>query len=672
MYLICVLSQARSSNRFSDFFNSLIRRELPLASSAPETIAEDQNAVNTNKAVGSASPVLTPVIPLPPPLPPPSLQELGLSLSILTSDLSPTHFSTPPASGTFLAPRYLLLCHAQGLDVLPLTSPPASQPYALVRRAAFKSVVVMEYRGILVAIAGRRDGVRVYALEEVKKLIEWRIDVETRRERERLQRELAKKTTSPLGTEARTSVEKASLSIPTTNSHFGPILQKASHRSIPHTLSAPLSPLVPRAPRTPTRSRKKSHVSPLQVPQTPVESSSQPPPYTNSADVQLTPVLRSQPSVVSVRAPARNDSVSFVLAGVSTRAHKALTLENHRKSDDWAGSSDDEAIDIRAAASGSQALDERTSATLSASRNASSIATRPYSSTVGLQRQRPSNLDLSATRNASIPNSEPSPTPTLLTLRHALRQQPLETESPDPCDAEDDDDETDGRISLAQALMESRIPDLPPPGTTQLQEPILINTTHNMPQDIIGSFSSEGHDSVGIEQTNRSPRRRRWSLMLSGSSSMRRPSSQQLAVSSSHLPRSSYGSTGTNDDQIQGNAQYRGPPSLHSDDLPISTVQHSTSADPLSPTVSSTSIIPSSSTPTNTRSRFFSRIISTTLNRRSDERLPPTISAADADTSRWLSAPPPPLASPPKLQCVKLPGTKGALVIKAVETPRKR
>lgn len=643
-----------------------------MASFAPETITEGQNTANIDKAVGSASPVSTPVVPLPPSLPPPSLQELGLSLSILTSDLSPTHFSTPPASGIFLAPRYLLLCHAQGLDVLPLTSPPASQPYALVRRVAFKSVVVMEYRGILVAIAGRRDGVRVYALEEVKKAIEWRIDVETRRERERLQRELAKQTTSHSGTEARASVEKMSLSIPTpTDNHLGPVLQKASHRSIPHTLSAPLPPLVPRAPRTPTRSPKKIHVSPLQVPQTPVESSSQPPPYANSADVQSIPALQRQPSAVSVRARAQNDSVNYVLAGVSVRAHKALTLENHRKSDDWAGSSDDEAIDIRAAAGGSEALDERTSATLSASRNASSIATRPYLSTTGSQRQRPSNLDLSATHNTSIPNSEPSPTPTLLTLRQALRQPPLETESPDPCDVEDDDDETDGRISLAQALMESRIPDLPPPGTTQIQEPILINTTHNMPQDAIGSFSSEGHDSIGIEQT-RSPRRRRWSLMPSGSSSMRRPSSQQLATSSFHLPRTSYGSTGTNDDQIQGNAQYRGPPSLHSDDLPISTVQLSKSMDPLSHIVSPTSIVPSSSAPTNSRSRFFSRIISTALNRRSDERLPPTISAADADTSRWLSALPPPPLPPPKLQYLKLPGTKGALMIKAVETPRKR
>ena len=47
----------------------------------------------------------------------------------------------------------------------------------------------MEHRGVLVAIAGRRDGVRVYALEEVKRAIEWRMDVEIRRERERARRE---------------------------------------------------------------------------------------------------------------------------------------------------------------------------------------------------------------------------------------------------------------------------------------------------------------------------------------------------------------------------------------------------------------------------------------------------------------------------------------------------
>ena len=50
----------------------------------------------------------------------------------------------------------------------------------------------MEHRGVLVAISGRRDGVRVYALDEIKKAVEWRLDVEIRREREKLRREEAK------------------------------------------------------------------------------------------------------------------------------------------------------------------------------------------------------------------------------------------------------------------------------------------------------------------------------------------------------------------------------------------------------------------------------------------------------------------------------------------------
>ena len=37
----------------------------------------------------------------------------------------------------------------------------------------------MEERGVLVAIAGRRVGVRVYALGEVRRAVEWRIDVES-------------------------------------------------------------------------------------------------------------------------------------------------------------------------------------------------------------------------------------------------------------------------------------------------------------------------------------------------------------------------------------------------------------------------------------------------------------------------------------------------------------
>lgn len=545
----------------------------------------------------------------------------------------------------------------------------------------------MEHRGVLVAVAGRRDGVRVYALEEVKKAIEWRIDVEIRRERERLRREAAKRVASRTENEVRESgekVRKASLSTPPPTDNLKSILRKASHGKLP---SPPAPPLIPRAPRTPTRSRRKSRIASLQVPSPPPvppePPSGQPPPYATPMDNQPPPVLRSQPSALSVRARARSNSVSHVLAGVSTLTRNGeltRSLENHAKSDDWAGSSDDEAIDIRAAASGSQALDERTSATLAATRNPSPVVpqsvSRPRSSTNSSRRRRPSNLDLSATRNANIAAPEPSPAPTLLTLRQALQQLPLDAATPDPFDdADDDDDETDGRISLAQALMESRIPDLPPPGTVQPQEAILLSATSSAFQEPSSPRSSEGDGSVG-RTPSQSRSRRRWSVMFSGPSSLERHHSQNPASLSSQnlLPQSTHLSPGTPNNQA--NSRSSRSPSLHSNTHSIPAVRPSASADPLSSSVVSSraSIAPSSATSTTSRSsRFIPKIISNALGRRSDERLPPMNSAVDGDTSKWLSAPPPPPpAPPPKLEYVKLPGTKGALMIKAVETQKKR
>jgi hypothetical protein len=60
--------------------------------------------------------------------------------------------------------------------------------------------------------------------------------------------------------------------------------------------------------------------------------------------------------------------------------------------------------------------------------------------------------------------------------------------------------------------------------------------------------------------------------------------------------------------------------------------------------------------------------------RRSDERpsspIPQTI---DIDNSKRVTATPlMPHVPPPKLEYVKLPGTKGALMVKAVETAKKR
>lgn len=291
----------------------------------------------------------------PPPLPSPTLQELGLSLTAITPDLTPSHFSAPPASGAFLAPHYLLLCHAQGLDVLPLISPPAPQPYALVRRVAFKSVVVMEHRGVLVAIAGRRDGVRVYALEEVKKAVEWRIDVEVRRERERSRREESKKVgTGNSSFDQRDSSEKRSkLSLST------PPIAEVQQSKLNLRSPAIACPPTPKKPRPPTIQPR-----PLLPP------TGQPPPYTSSSDGR--PPLRNQQSSVSVNiARSRRSSLSLVVVppvpSLSASISNAVTVTppnvlDLSKNSDWLEASDDEAIDVlTAGASGSQALDERTS-----------------------------------------------------------------------------------------------------------------------------------------------------------------------------------------------------------------------------------------------------------------------------------------------------------------------
>ena len=50
----------------------------------------------------------------------------------------------------------------------------------------------MEHRGVLVAISGCHDGVRVYALDEIKEVVEWRLDVEICREQEKVHREETK------------------------------------------------------------------------------------------------------------------------------------------------------------------------------------------------------------------------------------------------------------------------------------------------------------------------------------------------------------------------------------------------------------------------------------------------------------------------------------------------
>ncbi|KAG6842533.1 hypothetical protein C0991_000059 [Blastosporella zonata] len=693
----------RSTNRLSGFFNNLIHRRdhQPTPSPRGPSIPEDTAAQTPESHSRSSSP--TPGRPLtpPPPLPAPTLQELGLSLSVVTSDLSPSHFTTPPSSGAFLAPHYLLLCHAQGLDVLPLVSPPAPQPYALVRRVNFKSVVVMEQRGVLVAIAGRRDGVRVYALEEVKKAIEWRIEVEVRRARDRSRRDTVKKIVmNSLDTDYSTEKpRKSSLSTPPPSANTtsrNNLLRKSSLGSV--SISSPVPP-VPLVPRSPTpRTPRKPRTPQIVIPPKP-EPNERPPPYSSPSDPSLPPRLQRQPSAVSFNPRSRSGSVSNVLAPVTLSAESSRPHDPDVKAD-WAESSDEEAIDIVAAeASGSQALDERTSATLSAGMTPPPPQASPVISPVQLtpprpsisstRRSRPSNLDLSLTRSNTVVPPEPSPAPTLLTLRQALSNSPPTLRTIHTADIQDPDtpfgqpdeydaDEDDG-VSLAQMLLESRIPDLPPAGTRRPQQPILLSSAAVLSaepeSENTSPRTSEGHNASRPTTSESSQtRRRRWSTLLGGSSldisQATMPTTPAATPTTATLPRE------------RTPSRFSRSQSFRSNRSQSSTIRPSTSPSNYSATASSTPIpqemreaTPSVVSSQSSRSsRFLPRILSNAFHSRRSEERPamPATNAIDNDITR---RPPPtptaPHAPPPKLEYVKLPGTKGALMVKAVETAKK-
>ena len=566
---------------------------------------------------------------------------MGLSLSAITASLSPSHFSTPPSSGAFLAPHYLLLCHAQGLDVLPLVSPPALQPYALVRRVNFKSVVVMEQRGVLVAIAGRRDGVRVYALQEVKRAIEWRIDAEIKREREKLRRETVKKATvrSNDSQDFSDKFRKASLSSPPPgeSDHVrANLLRKSSQYALPAPAVPPPVPLIPRSatPRAPRQQKNSS----IRIPPSP---SGRPPPYTPS-ESNAQP-LQSRPSYVSLRSPV----------GKIFNSPEGSRAQGDRKAE-WAESSDDEAIDVVAAGSSGSHLDERTSATLASNRALASpsIVTQAEISPVRnspLRTRRPSNLDLSLTLPNTIPASEPSPVPTLLSLRQALIQ-------PATPFMEGDDEEggVDGHISLAQALIESRIPGLPPIGTRHPQEPILIPSPEprSATSDPLSLTAAHGHDSISPSSTNSNGgQRRRWSIMISS------PTSDTPLDHVLPTPRRPLTASSSVSDRL-----------VRSPSRPSIIPSPSTP-----PSLPSLSDFPSIQLPLSSRSsRFLPRILSAFHGRRPDERFPLPIqsSTESSEGLKWTNGTS--QAPPPKLEYVKLPGTKGALLIKAVETAKKR
>ncbi|OBZ78719.1 hypothetical protein A0H81_00667 [Grifola frondosa] len=673
------IDQNRTSNRISGFFSNLIHRRDSPSSAAPESNTPSSPQVVTSSRASSPAPT-RPSTP-PPRLPPPSLRDLGLTLSSLTTHLSPSHFSNPPTSGAFLAPHYLLLCHSQGLDVLPLISPPAPQPYALVRRAPFKSVVIMEHRGVLVAIAGRRDGVRVYALDEVKRMVEWRMDVESRRERERARREETKRNGTAIAflnhddSEKRGSTEKQlSGKTPTTPVAKNTLTRRSTVSSVP-----PVPSVGP--PRTPV-ARVPKPKAPAQAPPVPVGP---PPAYSGS------PPREREPSVPPVsQTRSRAASVGEVLAGTLTRRPTSIDAQGAHDDDakgDWA-SSDDEAINVVAAPSGSRALDERTSSMAAAPSSTSGPSgrleiarsqTAPSIQTHSTRRNRPANLDLSLTRSNTVTNvipvPPPSPTPTLLTLRQALIAEP-DADADADADEEEDGDPvpsspttpTRERITLAEALFESRIPDLPPAGTRRSQEVILLESRSPVDEAPASPRTSESNStftrrSTGDQSVAR--RRRRWSVLggvftaSSGQSQSSIPSlpedAQLTHVASptdAHMPEmrecvpGHLVETAVNISRFQCRAGTRS--------------QYGTGATPSGASCLKflAFTLPSSHHYQCVSWSPFGRLTSASA-------------GGDADPKKVAIASPPPHAPAPKMDYVKLPGTKGALMVKAVETAKK-
>ena len=539
----------------------------------------------------------------------------------------------------------------------------------------------MEHRGVLVAISGRRDGVRVYALDEIKKAVEWRLDVEIRREREKQRRA----TPADIF-----SLEKMAVSRP----HLD------RNRSIRRSPSAGAA-IFSKGPQPKKVAKNEPQPPPQPICPPPAINfipSGPPPSYRSPSPL---PQPARQASATSLRETGgRSTSVNDVLRGaISRRATEVVELDSNRSADvkiDWMDDShsDDEAINVVAAgASGSQALDERTSSMTAAEPSASNTSglrgpsshiTRPLSTATltpaGFHRAtRPADLDLSGIRADPHPSMPPSPAPTLLSLRQALACSPASVPVPamspmNPrlanspiLDLDPDDDEenenasgrsTNEPISFADLLRESRLPDLPPPGTRLPQQAILIAQSHPVAtgdEDPPNSPASSGAQSTRARQSNdtlgsRRPRRR-WSVLDGIFSSpggqsepalaTAQPRDLQDALTRGRCPSTPFGSAPTTPAPPQSSETTMNAP-------PAPVVSHS---------------------------RFFSRFISHAFShRRSEDSVDPLQLRVDHTdgNARKHQGLMPPHAPPPKLEYVKLPGTKGSLMIKAVETNKKR
>lgn len=594
----------------------------------------------------------------PPSLPAPSLDELGLSLSVLTPGLTSAQYAAAPTNGTFLAPHYLLLCHPQGLDVLPLNAPPSPQPYALVRRVAFKSVIVMEERGVLVAIAGRRDGVRVYALEDVRRAVEWRLDLEVKREAEQTRR------SKELAGKGKNRVASAMI----------PGVSMPASASAPSALSPTPTPAEPEAP------------SPL------------PPPPSYASSVNHRPLITrvsttNLAGVADAHSRARGGSLSSI---VGLNSHltmrdlaRASTSQQQQKSE-WGevAPSDDEAL-VAAGPEASAALDERTSAGAQAQPpiQAAPVASSPLQ--IG-----------GAGRRATVGSHGPEPVingssnagATLSSMRTALAHSRSTNLLPRAPTLQYSELGAAGggndSIGLAEMLQESRLP--PPsvvadPAQRRASVVMLQSSSHPV-------YTGNELDQVN-EDTDHAPddqsgtlRPRRWSFVAPSSTSLPNPGAPPANGPTPDLRAATLPALTTVPlPPSPSPAPSRPPPSPTPSRPPPSPRQgshRSTRSHPL-PSLRDEGL----ASPPPSRRRFIPKLLSAFGGGKKDKSRDRSVSSGAAlngsvgsgvgGTSpdaggAGLPGSQAAIAAAPKLEYIKLPGTKGAIMIKAVETAKKR
>lgn len=547
----------------------------------------------------------------------------------------------------------------------------------------------MEERGVLVAIAGRRDGVRVYALDEIRKAVEWRIDVELRREIEKNRK-----------------VEPKRLVVTSPNAPADNKKIKRKSASIGSLTMTPASTTPGPTRSSSTKKRSKTN-PPSPMPPVPMLPPSFPPP-------RLIPRTSVANFHIHRQANSRGMAMSVAEAMGPQRREDHTQEEHEDDKGEWMDNrhSDDEVL-VAAGPSGSAALDERTSAISAAAAEAAIM-----SETAGLpatvpsvrsrQRHRPTNLNLADSNDHPHRPELASPAPTLLTLRQTLNQSPPTAQTmASEQDLENEPHTPNGEvISFAEALLESRLPNAPPLGQAAAQPaPAALVTrfplsrrnpsSHGFGGQGLPASSSMSHlghslygegtheeDTGGIIDADNSDqegetesamqrpasrsggslratnRRHRWSVF----DGVFRPSDSARQHELRETSETDATRVGTPLTRTLSDATMRGPRSTRT---PERRDSNASGNDPNAQRNGPSSF-----------SRFFNR------KSRRRERSASAAAASSPDILRpgqgvdakgfgTASSPLPPQAPPPKLEYVKLPGTKGSVMIKAVETPKK-